>query len=240
MSSLAELRQEQAGDLRTIIGHDGLQVPAEAAADLERDQRFDDEYGRLSERLYTGFVAMAAASGLERLQELAEKPNIQNGSYLVGSVLKWGPKAYGAHVIESGTSSEASVAELGSIMKRSGDIIKLFADCDSQSNHTLELNFGLLQFEPTYEAMPFLINPNDDGELTFQPSQMTLFQSRTEIMGRRLSGDMPRAVDSAARCPAIGRVLTAFWNAGVDICVQEPQLFQAGLEAAIAETPTAV
>ncbi|HVA11374.1 MAG TPA: hypothetical protein VNG32_04395 [Candidatus Dormibacteraeota bacterium] len=119
-------------------------------------------------------------------------------------------------------------------MRRSSDIVKIFADCDIKSNHTFELNFGLLQYKPLYEPLPFIIEPDETDQPVFGPSHRTLLLTQTDIMSRRLGGDIPTEPDPAARCPAIGRVMTAFWNAGVDECVSDPGLFAAGLTETLA------
>jgi hypothetical protein len=232
-----ELRRQQASDLRAIMGHGGLMVaaPEDVPAELERDSRFDNEYGRLAERLYAGFTRMAEASGNERLRELAARPNVQNGAYLVTSLLRWGPKPYAVHLEETGGQPDDPVDDLGDIMRRSPDAVRTFADTESQANHMMEVNFGLLQHPPFVEPVPFVIGPADDGgEPVFGPSPRTLRYTQAQIMGRRLSGDMPHEPDPDARCPAVGRVLTAFWNAGIDECVADPALFRAGLAEAMA------
>lgn len=235
-------RDEQAQCLREIVGHDGLTVPEQAAPDIvSHDDRFDNEYGRLGERLYSGFVAMAAASGEERLIKLAERPNILNGSYVMTSILRYAPAAY-QNFLESRNTSEpepeSSVTELGDIMRRSSDIVKLFADRGQRSNSTYEINFGLWHYPPVFESVPFVIEPDIKGIPVFHEAPLTSLHTGREIMSRRVSGDLTPE-DDAEVCPAIGRVMTAFWNTGINVAVQEPQLFEAGLaEAQASVQPT--
>lgn len=232
--SIPELRDWQANSLRAIIGHSGL-VAGEAIelGKHGQDHRFNNEYGRLGERLYTSFAAHAKATQDERLIELATQYNVLNGAYVLTSILRYGPKAYGAH-LQDQSEAEASVQELGDIMARSGGIIKLFADRDQRSNSTFELNFGLWEYPPVYEPVPFIIELGEEDKLVFKPSPASLLQTKLEVARRRLSGDLPMEPNPDERCPAIGRVMTAMWNAGIEESVNDPQLFEAGLAEALA------
>ena len=150
--NLGDKRTQQANDLRAIIGHDELVLPNKVELDpnFEREDRFDNEYGRLAERLYGGLAVMAAASGNERMTGLVSHGNVLNGMYVLTSMLSYGPKAYGAYLQDHPTP-EHPVAELGKIMKRSDGTARLFADIDGYSNASFELNFGLWQHPPVYE-----------------------------------------------------------------------------------------
>jgi hypothetical protein len=236
-SNIAELRSWQANGLRTIMGSSGLTIPEdlELDASVEHDKRFEHEYGDLAERLYSSFVTKAKETGDKGLIKFATQPNVLNGCYVLTRLLSYGPAAY-ADYLRSNPTHEGSLDELGLIMKRSSHTtLKLFADLDKQSSNTFEINFGLRQFPPPYERTPFVVEPDENDQLAFLATPSTLLRTKSEVIGRRLDGDMPSERNPDERCPAIGRVLAAIWYAGIEECMRDPDLFQASLDAAMEE-----
>src|SRR5581483_3395306 len=94
-----ETRLSQARDLRRILGASGLKVTCPApSSNLEIDHRFNNPYGKLAEKLYFSFLRQALETGDVSLIELAGRPNILNGCYIVTKILSYGPKAYARYI----------------------------------------------------------------------------------------------------------------------------------------------
>lgn len=222
------LRLHQARDLRTVLGKSGIigvaNLPPEV--ELKRDPRFKGKYGILGEQLFYGLIEQARSTGQGHLVELVDRPNVMNGCYVLTKILSYGPKAYSRYIQGQQHKSEKPVDELASIMKRSRGILRLFADQEQRANTTYEINFGLHQFPPVFEDVPFVIRPNQDQELLFVASPLTLMQTVLEVE-RRLPEEQVR--DGGIHCPAMGKVLGAIWDEGIQRCVEQQHLYPAEL-----------
>lgn len=222
---LRETRLQQARDLRLLVGQSGLQAATDTPCiETIRDRRFNGAYGLMAERLFYGLGERANATGNERLIGLAEGINVLNGCYVTGKILSYGPKAYLRFLAEKPEPTEPSVDELGGIMKRSKKIVRLFSDLTQRDNTTYEINFGLHQYPPVHEEVPFLIAHDESGELLFSESPITLMRTKLEVASRNLNEGVSN-LPNGIHCPASGKVLDAIWSAGVEVCVQDPDLY---------------
>lgn len=232
---LRALRSQHAKDLAAIVrGFVLVPTAPDFIPDFTRDERFYHAYGRLAEGLYGGFVKQAEASQDERLIGLSRRPSVLHGLYVLTRMLSYGPAAYASHLkaapVETSLNIPDAATHLSSIMKRSKGILKLFADRDIKSNHALEVNFGLLQYPPTYETEPpFVIQPDGEGDLKFDASSSALDRTNFEIIRRRLEGSLPQPGPAEIHCPAIGIVLDTMWDKAVDECAGNPGLYPADL-----------
>ncbi len=219
-----QLRHAQAKALSEIIQQPTDQPPLiELCPVSESDVRFNDPYGRLAENLFNGFVKQAQVLGDVQKLRLASHPSVLHGCYVLTRLAGFGPKAYDAYLADQEPRKPFSMQELETTMRRSKDIIKPFADTDLIANRIFENHFGLLSFDPIYEAMPFVIKPDTEGDLRFMASPKTLLLAQIKVIGTRLSNN--DSMKSSARCPALGLVLNSLWDEAIDRCVNDPQLF---------------
>lgn len=228
-AGLQETRRQQARDLRTLLGNSQFEAATDTSGiEFIRDKRFNGEYGLLAERLFCGLGERATATGNERLVEFAGGLNVLHGCYVMGKILSYGPSAYLKYLADSPETKDPAAIDLGNIMLRSKKILRLFADKTQRDNTTYEINFGLHQYSPVHEKVPFRISPNESGLLVFSESPVTLMHTRLEIARRNLQKGVESEPDGI-HCPASGRVLDSIWSAAVEECVKDASLFSKGL-----------
>lgn len=189
--------------------------------ELDRDPTYSDAYGDLSAQLWAEFVSKAQSLKDARYTRLATLGSIALGFNVLGKILSFAPAAYVIYCEQ--TEAKIDLEQLGAILHDSKGILKLFAKRDNSSNVTLENAFGLRGYQPFYDKIPFVIGLNSEGQICLLPAQNTLDGATLDIYR------LDRITDENAQCPAYGLVLNNIWDAAVDHCVTEPQLFAASL-----------
>ena len=192
--------------------------PGEEFVPNYKDPRYEGPYGDLSIRLWVEFVNQARACGERRYEELAASLSVASGFNVIGKILSFAPAAYTEYCMKN--DQPLDLSQLEEILRRSAkSIITLFADRDISSNVTLETNFGLRGFLPEYDEIPFIIESDTEGELSFLPAPNSLNKTKLDIYRWK------REKDESARCPAYPNVLNMIWDRAVDACVNEQELF---------------
>lgn len=179
-------------------------------------------YADLAEKLYREFNQQAILTGDKKLMTLASESVTQHGFNVIAKILSFAPRAYKNYLSQTG--KPASIDELSEILKRSSGVTRTIASEDNDRGTIYESNLGLLNIDPLYEDMPFVIEDNELGEAVFTMSPLTARRTKIEIIGKELSGELD-PVENYRKCPALGIVLESQWNKAVDMCVQDPALF---------------
>ena len=227
---MLEKRRQQHAELLLLLGGAAMELVAgtEGFA-ITPDQRFNNRYGRLAERLLCTMINRARQLENEHLEQFVMKPNIQSGCYTIAAILRYGPPAY-AQAATNRALPAGSAAELGAIMERSHAVLELFARQNNARNRVIETVFGVQGGPPIYEQLPFIMQQDTSGVYRFQASQKSRDLANWEaLMETRQNGQEPE--NKVRICPALGPVLRTLWDVGVAECVRDPALFQGDLAA---------
>lgn len=179
------------------------------------DHRYDDPFGKISERLFTNFIS-SIHDDTER--ELLSRESTLHGFYIIGKVLSYMPAIFNNFC--EATDRHYDAADLATILKQSnGGFLSEMQATDNRRNTTYELNFGLLGYPTISGEQPFEFSL-DEEKVSIDLNAQLLRATRIEIAQRMRAGDLD-SINQQATCPASGRVTDIIWNEAVEACLAE-------------------
>ncbi|HSW36976.1 MAG TPA: hypothetical protein VLG37_01250 [Candidatus Saccharimonadales bacterium] len=168
----------------------------------------------------------------DRCQEQFGDSRMENagldGALVVGRVLGYAPSAYSRFCAKQ--KQPRDLAELGDILRRSSQTPDSLAKMNRYVNEVYEKRLGIRDFLLNYvSGGGFAVTLHDDGLAYYEAEPALLASIDSDVEQKRQSGKLPPQQPDEI-CPA-RPIIRKMWEAGIDICLTDPNLFAADLAA---------